>query len=119
MTILFKYFSNRLIYPLTMKTLLVLFIYYTFSIHGSIQHAALGQPMKDSSLAKEVYFRTDSGYNKCLAICLYCYRDQKSFYDCANVQCPLLQDADFPPHFDEDCVLLSSLSMKLKESLIH
>ncbi|CAH8665250.1 hypothetical protein MS3_00004318 [Schistosoma haematobium] len=119
MTILFKYFSKRLIYPLTMKTLLVLFIYYTFSIHGSIQHAALGQPMKDSSLAKEVYFRTDSGYNKCLAICLYCYRDQKSFYDCANVQCPLLQDADFPPHFDEDCVLLSSLSMKLKESLIH
>lgn len=75
MTILFKYFSKRLIYPLTMKTLLVLFIYYTFSIHGSIQHAALGQPMKDSSLAKEVYFRTDSGYNKCLAICLYCYRD--------------------------------------------
>ncbi|TNN20124.1 hypothetical protein EWB00_005473 [Schistosoma japonicum] len=117
---LFSYSTNALIYQITMKTLIILVIYcYIVSIHGSVQHGTLSQPIKDYLLAKETYLKADSAYYKCLAICLYCYHDQKSFYQCANVQCPLLQDFDFPPNFDEDCELLLPLNMKFKEPQLH
>ncbi|CAH8563703.1 unnamed protein product [Schistosoma turkestanicum] len=119
MTILSKYSSKGLIYQLTMKSLLILFISCTVSIYGSIQHPASSQKMKDYLLAKEIYSVADSAYDKCLAICLHCYQDPQSFYHCANVQCPSLQNANFPPHFDEDCVFLSSSNMQLKESLVN
>ncbi|KAK4475165.1 hypothetical protein MN116_002248 [Schistosoma mekongi] len=116
---MFSYSMNGLIYQLTMKTLLILVIYcYIVLIHGSVQHGTLSQPMKDYLLAKETYLTTDSAYFKCLAVCLHCYHD-KLFNQCANVLCPSLQDFEFPQDFDKDCLLFSSLTMKLKELPLH
>ncbi|CAH8650596.1 unnamed protein product [Heterobilharzia americana] len=111
--------SKGLLYELFIESLFIILLCYTISTHGSVQHPSLSQPLKDDLLAEEIYFKADSAYHKCLAICLYCYENQKSFHHCANIQCPLLQDADFPPNFDKDCVLFASLDMKLKGNMLH